>query len=110
MLGGIWQIGDADLALRATVAPTQVLADSALGGCDIGVVTGVENPPLNIAEECLDGVVIGAACRERDPMQVQPTHLAAGLARLTRVGRVAIEHDPDRLAWIPGVQPLLDLN
>src|SRR6266511_3216624 len=69
------QVWDVDPAILSAVASPQVPADSPLRGFHVGVVAGVEDHQLDVAEDRLNGIVVWAACGQRDPMPFQATHL-----------------------------------
>lgn len=57
------EIGDANVAVAAAVAPAQVSADSTLGSVGIGIIAVVQDHQLHIAEEDFNRIVIGTALR-----------------------------------------------
>jgi hypothetical protein len=77
MLRGIREVRNTDRALAPPTTAAQVIANPALRRADIGIIARIENHQLNVTKECLDGIVIGAACRQRDPVQLELPHLAA---------------------------------
>ena len=95
------EIGNGNVAVAAAVAPAQMSANTRLGRLDIWVITVVQDHELYIAKERFDRIVIGAAFRQADPVQVQLPHHPPGFARFAGMGTVLIERDPQRHIGMP---------
>ena len=88
------------MPVASSIAIPKMLTDTPLGGFDIGVIAVIQDPQLNITEDRLNRIIIGAALGQRDPMQFQLTHQSPGLTGFTRVRRIPIQRDPDRLSRV----------
>lgn len=97
----IGKVVDLDAPIAPAVTAAQTGTDPPLRCFDIGVVAGVENVLLNVAVDRLDRVVVGAAFRKADPVQAKLAHRSPRLARLSRVGRVLVQHNPHLALGIP---------
>ena len=75
----IRQVGDTDAPVEPAIASLQVPADSPLRCFRIRVVAVIKNPQLDVAEDPLDWVIVGAAFGQRDPRQFQLSHHPARL-------------------------------
>ena len=64
---------------------------------------------LHITEEGFRGIVVWACLGQTDPVQFEPAHQSPRLLRLTRVGGILIERDPDLRIAIPASHPVHEL-
>lgn len=85
----------------AAVTPAQMYTDAVLCGFGLWVIAVIENHELNVAEDVFHGIVVGTAFGEADPVQLEFAHHAAGPPGFTRMGRVLIQHHPQRHVGIP---------
>jgi hypothetical protein len=73
----IRQVRDTDAPVESAIAPPQMPADPPLRCFRVRVIAVVEHHQLDVAEDPLDGIIIGTAFGQRDPMQFQlPHHMA----------------------------------
>src|SRR6266404_1641307 len=76
-------------------------ADASLRYPRVCIITGIQNPLLDVTENVLHRVVVGTPLGQTGPAQVQRAHQPTRLLSLTRVRRVAVQGNPDFLAAIP---------
>jgi hypothetical protein len=99
-------------AIKAAVASAQMGTDSALRGFRIEVIAVIQDHELYVTKDILDRIVIWAAFRQADPMQLKFTHHLTGLVRFTGVSAVLVKNNPDRDFRIPmpkATQELTDI-
>lgn len=89
------------MTIMPPIPSTQMRTDTSLSCASIGIVTVIQNPRLNIAEDGFYWIVIWTPFRQRNPMQLQCPHRLLGLPRFAGMRPVLIESDPDVVARIP---------
>ena len=101
----ILQKGDADLAIRPSVAAAEMGADAMPGRSGIRIITVVQNHQLDVAVDGLDWVIIRTSLGQADPMQSELPNHPAGLPRLARMRPILVQYDPYLLLQIPVPHP-----
>ena len=76
-------------------------ADSPSGRLLIGVVAGIQDVLLYIAEDRFIRIIVRASLGQTGPSQAQPAHHSSRHPGLDRMCRIAIQGDPHRLRRIP---------
>jgi len=84
-------------------------ADPLLGRPLIGVVTGVEDVLLDVAEDRFIRIVVRTLLGQTGPLQPQLPHHRPRCFRFDRMRRIAIQRDPHRLSRIPSTHALQEL-
>lgn len=92
-------------AVLAPVALAPVSADASLCGSRIGIVAGIQDHLLQVAEEGFQRIVVGTSLGQTDPVQLEFPHHFAGEAGLAGVSTVLIQDYPYLLGRIPAAEP-----
>ena len=66
-------------AIPAMIASAQMRTDSMLSGFCIWIIAIIQDHELDVAEDVLNRIIVGAAFGQANPMQLQITHHLTGL-------------------------------
>ncbi len=97
----IQQIRNPDKPVASSVTFLK-LADAPLCRFNIRIIAAIQDHQLHIAEDILDGIIIGTPLGQGDPMELhQPAHQSACSLGRTGMGGIAIQHHLHGLLRIP---------
>src|SRR5450759_5096200 len=105
MLSGSLQIGDANEPVGTTVSCSQMAAYPPLGLALIWVVGRVQDILLDVTEDRFTGIVVRTPLRQAGPLQPESSHHRARRPGFDRVGRIAIQGQPQGAPGIPSPDP-----
>ena len=67
-------------SILAAIAAAQMGTNSMLSDFALGIIAVIQDHKLDVTEDVLNRVVVGAAFGQADPMELEVTHGLAGLA------------------------------